>query len=829
MSVAEILAALATTPQGLTNNEAQRRLSQGVTKRLKAQPQGGRWRLLAAQFKSPLIIILILAALLSFFLHESVDATIILGIVLLSGLLGFWQEKRAADAVEKLLALVRVTAQVLRERATPEIPVEEVVPGDIVILSAGDVVPGDCLLLDAKNLYVDEAALTGESFPAEKRLAVLAAETPLAARINALWLGTHVISGEARAVVVRVGKDTEFGQVSQRLRVKPAESEFERGLRNFGYLLTKLTFALVLAIFAFSVFLKRPVLESFLFALALAVGLIPELLPAIISINLAIGAQRMARKQVIVKQLAAIENFGSMDVLCSDKTGTLTDGVIELQGTYDARGNPSEQVARLAYLNAAFESGFSNPIDEAIRRQRQFDLSSCRKLDEIPYDFVRKRLSVLVAEGQREIVITKGALNNVLAVCAFAEEGGDQRPLSEMRAGIEARYAEFSAQGLRTLGLAYRTGGFELPLRMEHERELTFLGFLVCADPPRAEIRETLAQLKALGIALKIITGDNRLVAASVARQVFNADPVVLTGTELRQLSAAALRQRVGGVDVFAEVEPSQKERIIHALRQAGHVTGYLGDGINDAAALHTADVGISVNNAVDVAKEAAAIVLLEKDLGVLVAGVREGRTTFANTLKYVFMTTSANFGNMFSMAGAALFLPFLPLLPKQILLNNFLSDFPAMAIATDSVDQEWIERPRRWDNQFIRDFMLAFGVISSLFDFLTFGVLLFFLHADATQFRTGWFLESVVTELLIVPVIRTRRPFYQSQMGKPLLYATVAVLLATLCLPYLFVSRWLGLVPLPPQFLLSLGVITLLYLLASEATKKFIYSRAQA
>jgi len=826
--VERVVEGLGASPGGLTFEEARRRLALYGRNHLKLRKRSSALRLLLAQFNSPLIIILLLAAVLSFFLSETVDAMIIVGIVLLSGLLGFWQEKRAANAVEKLLAIIQIRARVLRDGAWAEAPVEEIVPGDIALLNAGNIIPGDCLILDSKDLFVDEAALTGESFPAEKRPGVLAEETPSGARTNSLFMGTHVISGDATAVVVRTGAQTELGQVSERLSLRPAESEFERGARRFGYLLTEVTFALVVIIFGVSVYMARPVLDSFLFAVALAVGLIPELLPAIVSINLAIGAERMARRRVIVKQLASIENFGSMNVLCSDKTGTLTEGVVKLQAALDAQGKESEKVFFHAYLNASYETGFTNPIDETLRGQHQFDLSGYQKLDEVPYDFIRKRLSVLVARDGKRLMVTKGAFSNVLEVCSYVETSeGAVAGLNEWRERIKRRFENLSEQGFRTLGIAYRESGLNSRMTKEDETGMTFLGFLVFFDPPKAGIVQAIGQLKGLGISLKLITGDNRLVAANVAREVIGPGAALMVGTDLSRMSDEALRRRVNEVHVFAEVEPNQKERIILALRKSGNVVGYLGDGINDASALHAADVGISVNSAVDVAKEAASILLLEKDLDALADGVREGRTTFANTLKYIFMTTSANFGNMFSMAGAALFLPFLPLLPKQILLNNFLTDFPAMAIATDSVDRELVEKPRRWDIKFIRDFMIVFGIVSSVFDFLTFGALLFMLNADAEQFRTGWFLESVMTELLILPVIRTSRPFYQSRPGKPLWVATVIVLAATLALPYLPLNKWLGFSPLPGSFIFVFAGITVGYLIASEMTKKFFYRRA--
>lgn len=829
VSASELLQYLQATPQGLTSQEAQNRLARARANLLKPAKRTDTLTLLLAQFKSPIILILLFAAGLSFFLHDQADALIILGIVFVSGLLSFWQERGAADAVEKLLALVQIKATVLRDGTTQEIPVEEIVPGDLVVLAAGDVVPGDCLLQESTDLFVDEASLTGETYPVEKTTGVLPPETPLSQRNNTLWMGTHVVSGTAKGLIARTGVETEFGKVSARLKLRPPETEFERGVRRFGYFLMEVTLVLVLAIFAINVYLARPVLESFLFSLALAVGLTPQLLPAIISINLAHGARRMALAKVIVKRLASIENFGSMNVLCADKTGTLTEGVVHLHSALDIDGRASDKVLLYAYLNAFYETGFVNPIDEAIRTYRQFDLTGYQKLDEVPYDFIRKRLSILVAKEGRHFLITKGALFNVLAVCSSVETaGGTLVDLEEVRAQIQQHFEEFSSKGFRTLGIAYRDVGPEAVLTRDRETAMTFLGFLVLFDPPKSSIAETLSHFQRLGVTLKIITGDNSLVTATVSQQVGIANPRLLTGLDLRQMSEEALIARVQEVDVFAEVEPNQKERIILALQKAGNVVGYLGDGINDASALHAADVGISVESAVDVAKEAADIVLLEKDLGVLVHGVREGRTTFANTLKYVFMATSANFGNMFSMAGVSLFLPFLPLLPKQILLTNLLTDFPEMTIATDSVDSELVEQPRRWDMHFIRNFMLVFGLLSSVFDYLTFGTLLFLLHATTAQFRTGWFLESVISASLIVLVIRSRRPFFKSQPGKYLLIATLLSVGVTLAFPFTPVAGLFGFQPLPVSILFVLGVIVGLYILVAEVTKGIFYKNGQ-
>jgi Mg2+-importing ATPase len=820
---------LESVKEGLTGNEAKKRLALYGANLLKPQKRSDVLTLLVSQFKSPIILILFFATGLSFFLHDPVDAFIILSIVIVSGLLGFWQERGASNAVAKLLSIIQIKAAVLRDGNSIEIPVEEIVPGDIVILNAGDIVPGDGLVQESKDLFVDEAMLTGETFPVEKVVSVLPPETQLGQRTNALWMGTHVVSGNATALIVRTGRETEFGKVSERLKLRPQQTEFERGIKQFGYFLMEVTLVLVVAIFAINVYLARPVLDSFLFSLALAVGLTPQLLPAIISINLSHGAKRMAQKKVIVKRLASIENFGSMNVICSDKTGTLTEGIVQLQSAFDVDGAPSDKVLLHAYINAFYETGFTNPIDEAIRNYRKLDLSGYQKQDEIPYDFLRKRLSILASHDNTNLMVTKGALLNVLAVCTNVETGdGSIVDISTVQDRIEQHFEEFSNKGFRTLGVAYRNMGTESRISKDHEASMTFSGFIVLFDPPKPNIIETITALKNLGVSLKIITGDNHLVAANVSQQMGLSDTKILSGPDLSQLSDSALLSRVANIDVFAEIEPNQKERIIIALKKAGNIVGYMGDGINDASAIHAADVGISVESAVDVAKDAADIVLLEKDLGVLVEGVREGRATFANTLKYVFMATSANFGNMFSMAGVSLILPFLPLLPKQILLTNLMTDIPEMTIATDSVDKEMIDYPRRWDIKAIRKFMITFGIVSSVFDYLTFGALLLILNATQIQFRTGWFLESVVSASLIVLVIRSRQPFFKSRPGKYLLIATLSIVVITLILPFTPLAGIFGFSPLPLSFLLLIGLIILFYIITAEIVKKIFYKKVK-
>ena len=827
LSTEEILQRTHSAAAGLSRQEASQRLIQYGANQLKQTHKSSTWMLLFNQFKSPIILILIFAAVLSIFLKDAADAGIILAIVLISGLLGFWQERGASNAVEKLLALVQVRATVLREGQSQEVSNEEVVPGDIVLLSAGKNIPGDCLVLESKDLSVAEAALTGETYPVDKLSGMLPAETGLSQRTNVLYMGTNVMSGTAKAVVVQTGKDTEFGKVSQRLKLRPPETEFEHGLSKFGYFLMEVTLILVVLIFVANVFLQRPVLESFLFSLALAVGLTPQLLPVIVSVNLARGAKKMAQKQVIVKRLPAIENFGSMNVFCTDKTGTLTEGEVKIHSAVDINGKETDRVLLYAYLNAASESGYANPIDTAICQHKTFDISGYQKLDEVPYDFNRKRLSILFKQDDTYLIVTKGALKNILDVCSTVETSeGKTVAIAEQRQQLHQQAVDLGSRGFRALGVAYRHFDRDSFSKAD-ETDMTFLGYLALFDPPKAGIADTLKDLQQLGVTPKMITGDSKAVAMSIIQQVGLSVPTVLIGSELSKLSDEALTHRVQQTTVFAEVEPNQKERIIIALKKAGNVVGYLGDGINDASALHAADVGISVESAVDVAKEAADIVLMQKDLNVLVEGVKEGRITFANTLKYVFMATSANFGNMFSMAGISLFIPFLPLLPSQILLTNLLTDFPEMTIASDRVDRELVNKPRRMDIKFIRNFMIVFGLLSSVFDYLTFGALLL-LHAQPEQFRTGWFLESVISASLVVLVVRTRQSILKSKPGKYLFAATLATVGVTLIIPWTPLAALIGFQALPLNFVLVLGAIVAAYVTTADIVKKFFYRHVQ-
>jgi Mg2+-importing ATPase len=622
---------------------------------------------------------------------------------------------------------------------------------------------------------------------------------------------------------VKTGLETELGQVAEHVASRAPETDFERGLRRFGYLLLEVTLLLVLGIFAVNVYLHRPVLESLMFSLALAIGLTPQLLPAIVAVNLSRGASRMAAEKTIVRRLPAIENLGSMTVLCCDKTGTLTEGRLTFEGAEDPDGNRSDRVLRLAFLNAAHETGYASPLDEALRALAVCAVDPGDKRDEIPFDFTRRRLSVLLATDGG-LLVTKGAVTEMLAVCSTVETKEGVVPLDAHRAATEARFASACDAGLRVIALAYRRMPGAARVTRDDERDMTFAGLVRFHDPPKRDAGAALDELAHLGVRVKIVTGDNAVAARALARAIGIADPVVRTGDDLRRAAASALPAMARAAHIFAEVAPTQKEQIVTALRRAGEVVGFMGDGINDAPALHAADVGISVAGAADVAREAADIVLLEKELGVVARGLREGRRTFANTLKYVFMATSANFGNMFSMAGASLFLPFLPLLPKQVLLTNLLTDLPEMAIASDNVDDDAIQQPRRWDIKMVRRFMVAFGLLSSVFDYLTFGALLLVVGPRPTAFRTGWFVESVISAALVVLVVRSKQPLGRSRPGRGLVRATLFCVAATALLPFSPLAGPLGLARPRPVILALIGCIVAAYVVSADLLKRWFY-----
>ncbi len=822
-------------PNGLTSVQAATKLRVVGPNNVEDVPHLSALRLLVRQFESPLVLILLVAAIISLGLKQWVDAGIILAIVVGSSILSFFHEYRASTAVNALRARLALTCRVVRDGVDQTVPVSDVVPGDVVVLSAGNMIPADGVVLDANDFLVSEAGMTGESFPVEKRPGIVPPETPVASRSNSVFLGASVRSGTARVLAVRTGRSTEFGVIAARMKARPPETDFARGVRQFGMLLIRVMIVIVLFVLTVNVLLDRPVIESLLFAVALSVGISPELLPAIISVTLSAGARAMSARGVIVRRLDAIENLGSMNILCTDKTGTLTEGTVVLHDVLDAVGQPSARVRSLAFLNASFESGIANPLDAAIvadGEQTKLTTVGFTKIDEIPYDFIRRRLTVMVSADDapsQHLVITKGAVANVLDVCTMVERNGREVPLdAASRAELEAIVASKGAEGFRVLAVATRDCPAMLHYTRDDEQALTFRGMLIFFDPPKADAARTIQSLNALGIRIKVVSGDNRYVTAYLARAVGLDASSMLTGAQITQLKDEALWYLAPRTDLFVEIDPQQKERIVRALQRTGHAVGFLGDGINDAPALHAADVGISVEQAVDVARESADIILLRPDLDVLRLGVEDGRRTFANTLKYITITTSANFGNMISMAVATPFLPFLPLAAKQILLNNFLSDLPSIAISSDNVDADRLATPQRWSIKDIRRFMIVFGLISSVFDLLTFATLLLVFQAGVGAFQTSWFIISVLTELLVVLVLRTRGSMLQSRPSGLLWRTTVAVALATFAIPFLGeLSTVFGFVSLSLQEIGAVVAIVTGYLVATEWVKRWYFRSA--
>jgi Mg2+-importing ATPase len=811
-------------PGGLSTADAAARLRIYGPNELREHARLTRLRVLARQLQSPLLLLLVFAAAASALTAEWIDAAIVLAVVVAAAGIGYAREYSAQSAAVALRARVRSRARVTRDGRDVTVPFEEIVPGDLVLLSAGSLVPADAVLLDATDFFVSEAVLTGESFPVEKKAGPVARSATLRERVNCVFMGTNVRSGTARCIVVETGASTQFGAIAERLILRPPETEFDRGIRRFGYLLTTAMFLMVLLVFVAHMFRERPPIETLLFSIALAVGLSPELLPAILSVNLARGARMMARRGVLVRRLNAIENLGSMDVLCTDKTGTLTEGVVRVEGAYDSSGAPSDEVLELAARNATLQAGPSNPLDDAILQARSVNKTELQKVGEIPFDFVRKRISVIARVRGETHIVAKGAFHPVLGACTRLADGAPLDDASIDR--LERRFAEWSGRGIRVLAVATRKVEDKVRYSREDECDLVFRGFVTFVDRPKEGTAQAVADLAGLGVSIKLITGDNGLVAQHIAGLVGLRAERVLTGEQLDELHDEALWQAAEHTDLFVQVDPNQKERVILSLKKMGHVVGFLGDGVNDAPAMHAADTSLSVEQAVDVAREAADFVLLERDLDVIRRGIEEGRRTFANTLKYVLTTTSANLGNMVSMAAASLFLPFLPLTAGQILLNNFLSDVPAVGLANDSVDRELVDRPRRWDIRFIGRFMIEFGVLSSVFDFLTFWVLLAVFSVTPTLFRTAWFIESLLTELAIALVVRTRRPFLSSRPGTLFLILTVGMLALTVAIPFMPYSGLLGFEPLPPILLATLGAIAALYVAAAELTKRWFYRR---
>ena len=826
----ELLELLRASAAGLTSAEAQRRLSVHGPNSMGAE---SRFAVLASLLRfliNPLVLILLVASGVSLALGDSVGGLIIISMVLLSVLLNFFMEFQAHHAVEEIRKQVATSAAVMRDGRECEIPVSDLVPGDIIQLNAGDLVPADARLLAVKDLQVRESALTGESLCVEKACDDLPpGKHGVTDASNCVFMGTAIQTGIGTAVIACTGRNTALGEIAQRLAARPPETEFGRGIRRFGIMITRVIMLLVLFVLLVNIAFHRPILESFLFSVALAVGMTPEMMPMIITVTLSQGARRMTKKKVLVKQLSAIEDFGSIEILCSDKTGTLTEGEIELDRHVDVQGKDDDDVLRYVFLNSFFQAGIKSPLDEAILKHEHPGIAEYQKVDEIPFDFSRKRLSVVVRHGDEYLLVTKGEAESIFNICRTVMIDGLPQPFEEsLRAQAAQTFQQLSADGFRMLGVAVRRVSKQDVYHVAAETDLTLAGFAAFLDPPKEGIPAVLDALKHNGVSVVIMTGDNQYVTQKIAHDVgLKADRIV-TGDQLDNMDNPALAYQAENGAIFARVSPEQKNRVIVALKARGHVVGYVGDGINDAPSLHTADVGISVMNGVDVAKDAAKIILLEKNLAVLNDGIIEGRRCFANIMKYIIMGTSSNFGNMFSMAAASLFLPFLPMLPTQILLNNFLYDVSQISIPSDNVDPALLRRPKRWRIEFIRQFMMIIGPISSIYDFLTFGILLWVFHAssNAPLFHTGWFVESLATQTLVVFVIRTAGNPLKSCPSGPLLGAVLAIVAIAVVLPYTSLGKLMQFTALPLTLLGAIAFLAATYLLLVQFVKSWFYRR---
>ncbi|PIN86967.1 magnesium-translocating P-type ATPase [Candidatus Woesearchaeota archaeon CG10_big_fil_rev_8_21_14_0_10_44_13] len=828
----EVMEELGSSLQGLSTGEAERRLSLYGQNQIAERKELHIILEFLSHFKSPLILILLIASIVSAFFDEIVDAAIIGVIIILSVMMDFFLEHTAHKAAEKLKEGVKTRVNVMRDGAKKEIGYAELCEGDIIFLSAGSLVPADARIISEKDFFVNQSALTGESFPSEKTNARIAAENMSVTELrNIVFMGTNVVSGSATAVVVKTGKHTQFGGIAAKLSAAPEQTEFDRGIASFGSLIMKAIIFLVLFIFLFNSIVKHNVLQSFMFALAVAVGLTPELLPMIMSVTMAKGSMNMAKKGVIVKKLSSINNFGSMDILCTDKTGTLTEDRIKLVRYTDISGRQSEEVLSFAYLNSSNQTGIKNPLDEAVMEFKHISAEGYRKIDEIPFDFVRKKMSVVVEKAGRpnkRYLITKGAPESIFLSCRYYKLKGKKVSLTQKsKEEITRLYHDLSMQGYRVLGVAVKEVAHERSYTKYDEKDMMMLGFMSFLDPPKEDAGEMIQYLKSIGVDVKIITGDNELVTKKICDDLRIPIKGILLGNEISHITDDALKVKVENTTIFARFSPDEKNRIIHALKSNGHVVGFLGDGINDAPSMRTADIGISVNSGVDVAKESAHIVLTQKSLKVLGEGILEGRKTFGNTMKYVMMGLSSNFGNMFSVAGAILVLPFLPMLPAQILLNNFIYDFSQITIPNDNVDDEFIRKPKRWNMKFIKRFMIFLGPVSSIFDFLTFFALFWLFHLPAGAFQTGWFIESLATQTLVIQVIRTKKmPFFQSTASKSLIISSILCVALGWVLPYTPFGKFFGFVPLPAYVLLSIAGIVAVYLICVEAAKRLFYKR---
>lgn len=830
LSKADTLKTLNTSMSGLSPTESNNRINKYGNNSFADEKQHRVIMLLLSTLKNPLILILLLVSLISFGLGETVNSAIIALMVILSVSINFFQEYKANETAKKLKDKIAHKTCVYRDGKIQEIISGLLVPGDIVELNAGDLIPADMRVLEAKDLYVNQASLTGESYPVVKIPDYITNDKDQITGIsNLVFSGTSVITGRAICAVVKTGLSSEFGNIVKNSDSPIEENSFTTGIHHFSIMILKIVLFFVLFIFLVNALLKHDMLEALTFSIAVAVGLTPEFLPMIMSVAMGKGSLNMAKKGVVVKKLTAIPSFGSMNILCTDKTGTLTEAKIRLIKYIDVDGKHSDDVFNWAYLNSKFQAGITNPMDEAVLLFKNFDVNKYKKIDEIPFDFARKKMSVILEHDQKRTLITKGSPEDILSVCSYCRHKGKTILLSSNeKRSFEKYYNELSRDGFRVLAVAIKQVNNNSRIFTKNdENKMILIGLAAFLDPAKSGTKEILDQLEEHHIEIKVLTGDNELVTQKICNDVGVNIKGILLGKDIATFSDIELIKKIKGITIFARCSPIQKTRIIEALKKGGNVVGYMGDGINDTTSLETADVGISVENAVDVAKEAADIILTNKNLSELVDGVVEGRKTFGNTMKYILMGLSSNFGNMFSVLGAVIFLPFLPMLPIQILLNNFLYDFSQLTIPSDSVDREYILSPKRWDINFIRRFMFIFGPISSLYDFITFGMMYLLFNSSPSHFQTGWFMESLATQTLVIHVIRTRLvPISQSRASLYLWLSTLFVVLVGWIMPYTPIGKFFGFSALPPLVIIFLILTVLAYLLTAEIGKRYFYRK---
>ncbi len=830
--IEEVFSKLKTSQKGLSEKEAKKRLEYYGFNEPARKKKRTILNQILSRFINPLVIVLIIICAFSLIYGSALSAFLVFLMILLSVFLSFIQEHRSEKAVEKLSEMVRTTATVYRNGRPKEINIREIVPGDIVDLFAGDMIPADLRIISCKDLFINQASLTGESFPIEKVAGPVQAKSSSNSELrNIAFMGSSVVSGTALAVVVKTGIATQFGEISRRLATMRIDTSFDKGVNSFVWLMIRAMIFMVIAIFAINAIRGRHFMEAFLFSLSVAVGLTPEMLPMLITINLSKGAIAMSKKNVIVKRLNSIQNFGAMDVICTDKTGTLTMDHIILEKHCDVVRKDDETVLKYAYLNSYYQTGLKNLLDKAILKYKKMPVKEFKKIDEMPFDFSRKIMSVVVGMDGKHTLIAKGAPEEIFKRCTHYELDGEIFEMEQwLLADLREEYDRLSTDGFRVLAIAYKDGDAKKEVySKDDEQGLVLKGYVAFLDPPKADAKEAIEALTKQGIQFKVLTGDNELVTQKICSEVGLGITGLILGEQLEKMSDTELQAAAETANVFARMSPLQKERVIRALHQNKHIVGYLGDGINDAPALKASDVGISVDNAVDIAKESADIILLKKNLLVLEDGVVEGRKTFGNIVKYIKMSSSSNFGNMLSMTGGTIFLPFLPMLPIQILLNNFLYDLSQIAIPTDEVDKEYLVKPRPWNIKSIRNFMVLIGPLSSIYDFLTYGVMLFVFNTwnNPELFHTGWFIESLCTQTLIIYVIRTGKiPFIESRPSKFLVMTSIAIVATGILIPFSPLAKSLGFVAPPPLFFLILFVMVVTYMLLVQVVKTWFIKK---